>query len=64
MPRFGDVVGSGDGVINKPPPGAKDGSQHCNSQASDSITLMGKLEGNGPVEPAASRAIEDKHAVQ
>ena len=22
-----------------------------------------KLEGNGPVEPAASRAIEDKHAV-
>ena len=23
-----------------------------------------KLEGNGPVEPAASRAIEDKHVVQ
>ena len=23
-----------------------------------------ELEGNGPVEPAASRAIEDKHAVQ
>ena len=23
-----------------------------------------KLEGNGPVEPAASRAIEDKHMVQ
>ena len=22
-----------------------------------------KLEGNGPVEPAASRAIEDKHVV-
>ena len=24
----------------------------------------GELEGNGPVEPAASRAIEDKHVVQ
>ena len=23
-----------------------------------------KLEGNGPVEPVASRAIEDKHVVQ
>ena len=24
-------------------------------------SIVGKLEGNGPVESAASRAIEDKH---
>ena len=58
------------GKITPPPPNYDDIASLYSLGKQVALILIGgggieiKLEGNGPVEPAASRAIEDKHAVQ